>query len=285
MSERNKVTRKKLLTRYRFVIVEDQTHENKFKIKGTMLGAISVAVLLLLFIVAFVFSMIAYTPLKLVIPGYPSYQTQRVAIENAAKVDSLEKRMKIMTIRLENLRRVLNGEKSLPIDSLINIGKADIAEKIMYTNMMADSILREKVDSVEKYNLSSNSQMQMIEGMLFFPPVKGILTEEFNKAINHPYVDIAVQENSAVCSVLKGTIIAAYWTDETGYNIHIQHDNDLISIYRHNTKLLKKTGDTVDAGTPVSLAGSAGDLSSGPHLHFELWHKGVPIDPTLYIKF
>ena len=285
MSERNKVTRKKLLTRYRFVIVEDQTHENKFKIKGTMLGAISAAVLLLLFIVAFVFSMIAYTPLKLIIPGYPSYQTQRVAIENAAKVDSLEKRMKIMTIRLENLRRVLNGEKSLPIDSLINIGKADIAEKIMYTNMMADSILRERVDSVEKYNLSSNSQMQMIEGMLFFPPVKGILTEEFNKAINHPYVDIAVQENSAVCSVLKGTIIAAYWTDETGYNIHIQHDNDLISIYRHNTKLLKKTGDTVDAGTPVSLAGSAGDLSSGPHPHFELWHKGVPIDPTLYIKF
>ncbi|MDD6103787.1 MAG: M23 family metallopeptidase [Bacteroidales bacterium] len=285
MSERNKVTRKKLLTRYRFVIVEDQTHENKFKIKGTMLGAISAAVLLLLFIVAFVFSMIAYTPLKLIIPGYPSYQTQRVAIENAAKVDSLEKKMKIMTIRLENLRRVLNGEKSLPIDSLINIGKADIAEKIMYTNMMADSILRERVDSVEKYNLSSNSQMQMIEGMLFFPPVKGILTEEFNKAINHPYVDIAVQENSAVCSVLKGTIIAAYWTDETGYNIHIQHDNDLISIYRHNTKLLKKTGDTVDAGTPVSLAGSAGDLSSGPHLHFELWHKGVPIDPTLYIKF
>lgn len=285
MSERNKVTRKKLLTRYRFVIVEDQTHENKFKIKGTMLGAISAAVLLLLFIVAFVFSMIAYTPLKLVIPGYPSYQTQRVAIENAAKVDSLEKRMKIMTIRLENLRRVLNGEKSLPIDSLINIGKADMAEEIMYTNMMADSILRERVDSVEKYNLSSNSQMQMIEGMLFFPPVKGILTEEFNKAINHPYVDIAVQENSAVCSVLKGTIIAAYWTDETGYNIHIQHDNDLISIYRHNTKLLKKTGDTVDAGTPVSLAGSAGDLSSGPHLHFELWHKGVPIDPTLYIKF
>lgn len=285
MSERNKVTRKKLLTRYRFVIVEDQTHENKFKIKGTMLGAISAAVLLLLFIVAFVFSMIAYTPLKLVIPGYPSYQTQRVAIENAAKVDSLEKRMKIMTIRLENLRRVLKGEKSLPIDSLINIGKADVAEKILYTNMMADSILRERVDSVEKYNLSSNSQMQMIEGLLFFPPVKGILTQEFNKAINHPYVDIAVQENSAVCSVLKGTIIAAYWTDETGYNIHIQHDNDLISIYRHNTKLLKKTGDTVDAGTPVSLAGSAGDLSSGPHLHFELWHKGVPIDPTLYIKF
>ena len=285
MSERNKVTRKKILTRYRFVIVEDQTHENKFKIKGTMLGAISAAVLLLLFIVAFVFSMIAYTPLKLVIPGYPSYQTQRVAIENAAKVDSLEKRMKIMTIRLENLRRVLNGENSLPIDSLINIGKADMAEEIMYTNMMADSILREKVDSVEKYNLSSNSQMQMIEGMLFFPPVKGILTEEFNKAINHPYVDIAVQENSAVCSVLKGTIIAAYWTDETGYNIHIQHDNDLISIYRHNTKLLKKTGDTVDAGTPVSLAGNAGELSSGPHLHFELWHKGVPIDPTLYIKF
>ena len=121
--------------------------------------------------------------------------------------------------------------------------------------------------------------------MLFFPPVKGVVTESYNPGKGHPFVDIAVQNNSAVCAVLEGTVIAAYWNDDTGYNIHIQHSNDLVSIYKHNTKLLKKVGDRVSAGATISLAGNAGDLSTGPHLHFELWHSGEPIDPSLYINF
>ena len=121
--------------------------------------------------------------------------------------------------------------------------------------------------------------------MLFVTPVKGVITQGFNPAAEHPFVDIAVKDGSAICSILDGTVIAAYWSDDTGYNIQIQHSNDLVSIYKHNTKLLKGVGDKVTAGTTISLAGNAGSLSTGPHLHFELWHKGEPVDPNLYINF
>jgi len=119
----------------------------------------------------------------------------------------------------------------------------------------------------------------------FFPPVKGIISDGFNLATNHPFLDIAAPTNAVVSAVLDGTIIMANWTDETGFTIQIQHSNDLISIYKHNSKLLKKTGDRVNAGTAISLVGNTGELSTGSHLHFELWHKGVAIDPSKYIKF
>jgi lipoprotein NlpD len=141
------------------------------------------------------------------------------------------------------------------------------------------------VDSIERYNLSNNRNIEQIEGLLFFTPVKGVITQGFNPAAEHPFVDIAIKDGSAICSILDGTVIAAYWSDDTGYNIQIQHSNDLVSIYKHNTKLLKGVGDKVTAGTTISLAGNAGSLSTGPHLHFELWHKGEPVDPNLYINF
>ena len=121
--------------------------------------------------------------------------------------------------------------------------------------------------------------------MMFFTPVKGIITENFNKSTNHPYIDIATETGTTVYSVLDGTVITAEWNDDTGYTLQIQHDNNIISIYKHNEKLLKKTGDKVTAGTPVAMAGNTGRLSTGTHLHFELWHNGEAVDPTLYIKF
>lgn len=219
-------------------------------------------------------------------PGYPSYSTQREAVENAAMVDSLENRMRIMTLQLTNIRRIIAGEEPLPLDSLLSkngVESTEITAEAM--DHHADSILREKIDSIEKYNLRPSGAEPRLEGLIFFPPVKGVVTEKYNPAKGHPFIDIAVQNNSAVCAVLDGTVIAAYWTDDTGYNIQIQHNNDLISIYKHNTRLLKKVGEKVSAGTTISLAGDAGSISTGSHLHFELWHKGEPIDPSLYINF
>ena len=138
----------------------------------------------------------------------------------------------------------------------------------------------------EQFGISSRQQkIEQIEGIHFFPPVRGVVTQEYNLAVNHPYIDIAAPENSVVSAVLAGTVIAADWNDNTGYVIQIQHDNNLISIYKHNAKLLKKTGDAVTTGTPIALVGDKGTLSTGSHLHFELWHKGQPIDPAQYIKF
>lgn len=286
MSEKNKDTKKQPDRKYLFAILDDDTHDFRFIIRGTKHAAVFALAGSVVLICIITFCLIAFTPIKRVLPGYPSYSTQREAIENAVMVDSLQTRMRIITLQLTNIRRIIAGQEPLPLDSLFSNSGAEGAEMTAAAmEHSADSILREKIDSIEKYNLHPSGAETRLEGLIFFPPVKGVVTEGYNPAKGHPFIDIAVQNNSAVCSVLDGTVIAAYWTDETGYNIQIQHSNDLVSIYKHNTKLLKKTGDKVNAGTTISLAGDKGSLSTGPHLHFELWHNGEPIDPSLYINF
>ena len=280
MSEKNKRNRKRPARKYLFAVLDNETHDFQFAIRGTKHAAISGVIGIAVLLCVLTFCIIAFTPVRRIIPGYPSYSTQREAVENAAMVDSLESRMRVMTLQLTNIRRIIAGEDPIPLDSLLSTASTENGESTAEAlNHDADSILREKIDSIEKYNLRPSGNEPQLEGMLFFPPVKGVVTESYNPGKGHPFVDIAVQNNSAVCAVLDGTVIAAYWNDDTGYNIHIQHSNDLVSIYKHNTKLLKKVGDKVSAGT------NAGDLSTGPHLHFELWHNGEPIDPALYINF
>lgn len=286
MSEKNKEAKKQPDRKYLFAILDDDTHDFRFIIRGTKHAAIFAVAGSIALICIVTFCLVAFTPLKRILPGYPSYSTQREAVENAAMVDSLETRMRIMTLQLTNIRRIIAGEEPLPLDSLLSkngVESTEITAEAM--DHHADSILREKIDSIEKYNLRPSGAEPRLEGLIFFPPVKGVVTEKYNPAKGHPFIDIAVQNNSAVCAVLDGTVIAAYWTDDTGYNIQIQHNNDLISIYKHNTRLLKKVGEKVSAGTTISLAGDAGSISTGSHLHFELWHKGEPIDPSLYINF
>lgn len=286
MSEKNKETKKRPAKKYLFAILDSETHDFMYAVRGTKHAAISGIVGIAVLLCVITFCITAFTPLKRIIPGYPTYSSQREIVENAAKVDSLENRMRIMTLQLTNIRRILADKDPLPLDSLLsNSGVAEAEKAAESLEHGADSILREKIDSIEKYNLRPSASRQQLESMLFFPPVKGVVTGKYNPGEGHPYIDIAVQNNSAVCAVLDGTVIAAYWDDDTGYNIHIQHSNDLVSIYKHNTKLLKKTGDRVSAGSTISLAGDAGSVSTGPHLHFELWHKGQPVDPELYINF
>ncbi|HIZ85396.1 MAG TPA: M23 family metallopeptidase [Candidatus Coprenecus stercoravium] len=286
MSEKNKPARKRPARKYLFAILDNDTHDYLYAIRGTKHAALSGIIGIAALLCVITFCITAFTPVKRVIPGYPTSSTQKQAVENAAMVDSLENRVRVMTLQLTNIRRIIAGEVPLPLDSLLSVGGVETAETAAEAmEHSADSILREKIDSIEKYNLRPSGSEPQIEGMLFFPPAKGVVTESYNPGKGHPFVDIAVQNNSAVCAVLDGTVIAAYWNDDTGYNIHVQHSNDLVSIYKHNTKLLKKVGDKVSAGTTISLAGNAGDLSTGPHLHFELWHQGEPIDPSLYINF
>ena len=279
--------KKKFTKRYRISIVEDTTHEVRFRMKASRLSITLGSIITILLILAILLTIIAYTPLKRLIPGYPSPQTRREAIQNAAKIEKLEKQMIIWSIQMENIQKIYKGEKPINIDSLLrdstifqrksNIGIAD----------KEDSLLREQFLKQEEFDISSihTAKIEQIEGLLFFPPIKGVTTEPYNPAIGHPFIDLAAPNNATVSATLDGTIISAGWHDDTGFTIQIQHSNDLISIYKHNSKLLKKTGDKVDAGTPIALVGDTGQLSTGPHLHFELWHKGEPIDPTVYINF
>ena len=251
-------------------------------------GLVTVAVIFI-FLSSCLVSLIVFTPVREAIPGYPSAEFRKQALQNTAKLDSLEEVTALYDIQLLNIQRIVSGRKPYDIDSLyITSGQTYVELSASLKAMAArdDSLLRAEVVSEEMFSVSSKgSRVTQIEGMLFFPPVKGVITESFNPSIRHPFVDIAVPENTTVNSALDGTVISSWWSDETGYTILIQHENDIVTVYKHNARLLKKMGDRVKAGTAIAVAGSSGSLSAGVHLHFELWYKGQPIDPCLHIKF
>lgn len=276
----------KLTNKFRFSIFNDTTHEELFVFRGNGLLSLLTIILCIVFLIGSVTVLISFTSLREFIPGYPSAESRRMLIQNTLKIDSLQNEINLWRLQMANIQRIATGKKPLHIDSILNIssGRDSLPVNVSYSK--DDSLLRATVLKEEQFSVTSNRQkIEQIEGLHFFPPVKGVVTEEYNLAINHPYIDIAAPENSVVSAVLNGTVIAAGWNDDNGYTLQIQHDNNLISIYKHNSKLLKKTGDKVSAGTPVSLVGNTGTLSNGTHLHFELWHKGEPINPAEYIKF
>ena len=150
---------------------------------------------------------------------------------------------------------------------------------------LKDSLLRQHVREEEQFGISDRDKRNLpIEGLHFFTPLKGVVSQGYDPAI-HPYIDITAPAGSVVKATLDGTVISDGWSEDTGYTIQIQHDGDIISIYRHNEKLLKKTGDKVTAGSPIALVGNTGKLTTGEHLHFELWHKGETVDPAKYMTF
>ena len=282
MSKENKDKRH---SRLRLMISDDKTHQHLFKLHFTRTGFVVGAVSGTIVFAALIFIIIAYTPLKTFIPGYPDARSKRAAIQNAIRIDSLENVIYRWELYSENLKRVMEGEDPLKIDSLINDGIKNNSAADMKRLAERDSILREHVRQEEEFGISDRDKRNLpIEGLHFFTPLKGVISEGYDPAV-HPFVDITAPSGSVVKATLDGTVIYAGWSEEAGYTIQLQHDGDIVSIYKHNEKLLKTTGDKVSAGSPIALVGNTGNLSTGDHLHFELWHKGETVDPTKYINF
>ncbi|MBR4167626.1 MAG: M23 family metallopeptidase [Bacteroidales bacterium] len=272
---------------YRITLVDDDTHDKLWSRKFTKLNVLVYAITAIVVLLALAWCLIAFTPVKTLIPGYPDARSKYDAIQNAIRIDSLENVISKWELYSENLRRVVDGEEPLKIDSLIKAGNAskEANEKRLAELSLKDSLLRKEVASEDRFDITSGSGKTLpIEGMHFFTPLKGVVSQGYDKAL-HPFIDITAPTNSVVMSVLDGTVISAGWTDEEGYTIRIQHDGDIISVYKHNQKLMKKTGDKVSAGTPIAIVGGTGNTADGEHLHFELWHKGEAVDPTKYINF
>lgn len=233
-----------------------------------------------------VFALFAFTPLRTFIPGYPDAESRRDAIRNAIRIDSLETEMAKWALYSENLSRVIDGKEPLHLDSLITLRQSHDSSEIDTRQIEASrKKLKDEVAKNDEFVLRPVEKRALpIEGMHFFTPLKGVISQGYDKAL-HPYIDIIAPENSTVMAVLDGTVISSGWSDEYGYTIQIQHDGDIVSVYKHNQKLLKKTGDKVKAGDPIAIVGNTGNTSKGNHLHFELWHKGEAIDPAKYINF
>ena len=279
-NKRNKITD------FRLSLVDDQTHKpilvTRFSRSSFLIAVISAVIIFCLSL----FLIIAYTPVRTLIPGYPDARAKRAAIQNAIKIDSLEVLVARWELYSENMKRVLEGGEPVRIDSIIRKMAEENRTRLSDRQIKKqDSILRMNVGMEEDIRLSMSEVRNLhIEGMHFFVPLKGVISQGYDPIV-HPYIDITAPANSVVMSVLDGTVIFAGWNDEAGYTIQLQHSNDIVTIYKHNQKLLKKTGDKVTAGSPIALVGSTGSLSTGDHLHFELWYKGEAADPTKYINF
>ena len=277
-------SREKKNRTFRLAFIDDKTHEHLVTLHFTRTTFFVAVVTIVVLLCAAIYSIIAFTPVRTFIPGYPDARSKRAAIQNAITIDSLENVIFRWELYSENLRRAVEGEEPVKIDSLIKAKNA-ATELDMEAIARQDSLLREQVKEEEKFGISGRTQRDLpIEGLHFFTPVTGVISQGYDPAV-HPYIDIAAPEGSVVKATLDGTVIFAGWSDEAGHTIQIQHEGDIVSIYKHNEKLLKKAGDKVTAGSPIALVGNTGELTTGDHLHFELWHKGQTVDPTLYIKF
>lgn len=283
MSKANKDNRP---SKFRLALIDDKTHQHILNIHFTRTNFLVAIISILVVLTGIIYSIIAFTPVRTFIPGYPDAHSKRAAIQNAMRIDSLENVIYRWELYSENLRRVVEGEEPLKIDSLISAGRTEKEQTADASELaLKDSLLRMLVRQEEQFDISDRDKRNLpIEGLHFFTPLKGAISQGYDPAV-HPYIDITAPAGSVVKAVLDGTVINDGWSEEDGYTIQIQHDGDIISIYKHNEKLLKKTGDKVTAGSPIALVGNTGSLSTGEHLHFELWYKGETVNPARYINF
>ena len=283
--KQKKIT-KKLLNKYRLVILNEDTFEEQISFKLTRLNVFVLVMLSSIVLVALTTFMIAFTPLREYIPGYSSTALNLKATRIAYATDSLEQAIRVNDQYYNSIKKVLSGDvKSLDFnkDSVIQLAKLDPSE-VDLSPSEEDMKLREEVLGEDKYSVFETAK-NAINIRSLFPPVKGSITAIFDKQQNHFAVDIAVSKDTPVKAAADGTIIFAEWTAMTGYVIIIEHSNDLLSVYKHNSALNKNQGDLVLAGEVIAAAGSTGELSTGPHLHFELWSNGYAYNPTDYIDF
>ncbi|WP_321287925.1 M23 family metallopeptidase [uncultured Sunxiuqinia sp.] len=283
--EKKKKLIEKLKNRYRLIIYNDSTYQTAWSIKLTRLKVFTFFGIGGLLLVLFTILMIAYTPIREFIPGYPSSKVRQLIVHNAVLVDSLEEQLHIRDNYFDKIRILIEGDVPQDPDFVADTAIPKNNLEINYYNH--DSVFKQKILE-EQLNLSiqkENPQSRNIANIHFFVPLKGMITNKFNVQSNHRAVDVVGLPNSRISAVLDGTVIFAGWTAETGYVIYLQHESDLVSVYKHNAELLKDVGDKVKAGEAIAIMGNTGELTTGPHLHFELWNRGIAIDPEKYIDF
>ena len=283
--EEKKSFKQKITAKYRFSIYRDASYEEvvNFRLSRLNVFVLVGSIVIILFTGALFF--IGYTPVREMVPGYPSTYTRYNIVHNKLMIDSLNHELEKRDNYIKNINLIILGREP---ESYENERDTEITyENIKFTHSREDSLLREMYDH-ETMPVSIAKQSSTVENIsanLFFPPVRGMITNSFNPNTNHYGTDIVAAPNEVVKSTLAGTVIFSDWTIATGNVIQIQHDNNLISIYKHNAELLKRVGDYVKVGEPIAIIGNSGEMTTGTHLHFELWHNKVPLNPEDYISF
>ncbi len=277
--------RQKLVNKYRLVVLNEDTFEEKLSFNLTRLNVFIFGTLFSVLLIISTIFLIAFTNLREYIPGYSSTELKKEATQLVYKVDSLNRVLEVNNLYIEKVKELLTGkisEVQFDKDSVLNTMRFD---KDSMNFNPSDNVLefRSDVESTDRFSIFNEATKSA--DIVFFSPVKGVVTDGYSLKNKHFAIDIAVQMGTPVKSVADGTVIFAEWTAETGHVIIVEHSRGFISVYKHNTALHKQQGDMVKSGEVIASAGDTGEYSTGPHLHFELWNEGYPVNPINYIDF
>ncbi len=282
----------KLRIKYKLTIRRYDTYEERVALQLSRLNVIIYTGSFAVLVIVLTSLLIAYTPLKEYIPGQTEHETREELYTLKVRTDSIEQVLNQKELYLSSLRKVLSGGV-IPEEAPVAKNDTKDYQSIELDRSPEDSLLRKQFEERDEYRLMNHTQANEQQytsehhtlAEHFFKPVSGYLTSAFDASKGHFGVDVVPDSDKTVKATLPGTVIFSGWTVQTGYVITIQHRKNLISVYKHNASLLKKQGEKVDAGDPIAISGESGELSSGPHLHFELWFNGSPVDPEKYVLF
>ena len=283
MENKKKKLKEKLTFKYRFVVLNEDTFEERFSFKLNRLNAFVFGGLFSVLLIALTILLIMLTPLKEYIQGYSSTELQKEATNLVYKVDSLNKVLSVNELYIKNIQQVLKGEIKRVSFNKDSVLRQYQIEEIDFAPSSVDSAFREEVEQEDRFSVFEQATRNT--DIVFTSPIKGEVTQHYDDKERHFAVDIAVETDTPVRAVADGTVIFNGFTADTGYVIVIEHSQGFISVYKHNASIYKEQGDLVKSGEVIASAGSTGTFSTGPHLHFELWNDGYPVNPTNYISF
>ena len=272
--------------KYQLSFINEGTLEEVWSFRLSKLSAFVTLALFACFLIAVTALIIITTPIRNYLPGYLDVEVRKEIVENALRADSLERMVAIHELYLSNVAGILSG--TLPLDSIRQIDSLAMNdENYEIPRSPSEEAFVKEFAEEEKYNLTVLADPEKVptDGVFFYKPVNGTVSAHYEAAIRHYGVDLVAKERESVLATLDGTVVYAGFDSNQGNVIQLQHKNGFISVYKHNALLLKEVGDIVQAGEAIALVGNTGKLSTGPHLHFELWYKGNPVNPEEYIAF
>ncbi|MFK8059465.1 MAG: M23 family metallopeptidase [Polaribacter sp.] len=276
--------KQKLTDKYRLVVLNENTFEERFSLKLSRLNVFVLGGVFSILLVAITIVIIAFTPIKEYIPGYSSTKLKSDALKATLEADSLKIKLAVLENYTKALKPVLTGEIAPEsIDSIQTEARQRFIDESKLDASKEDSLFREKIESETLFALQNNAKDKV--KIVFFAPLNGSISQNFDSNSKHFAVDIVAKKGAPVKATADGTVIFADWNTETGYVIILKHNKDFVSVYKHNGSLLKEQGDFVKSGEVIATVGSTGELTTGPHLHFELWSGGYSVNPTNFIDF
>lgn len=282
--KRNKAFWKDIKFKYKLTITNENTLEDVVDLHVSKLNGLSVllCVAIVLFLIAAL--IIAFTPLRNYLPGYMNSEIRAQVVENVLRADSLQQAVERQNLYILNIQDILAGrikaDTVSSIDSLTLLRQDSLMERTQ-----RETDFRKQYEETEKYNLTSITARPEADGLIFYRPSRGMISTPFSIEQKHFGADIAANPGESILAVLDGTVVLSTYTAETGYLIAVQHNREFLSVYKNCGSLLKQEGESVKGGEAIAVAGNSGQQTLGPHLHFELWHKGKAVNPELYIVF